>query len=389
MVADDWNNFAPRFGFAWRPFGADRTVVRGGGGIFYDSEMRHNFLQIANVPFLTTNVFPGFVGPTMDDPFPTGGGFPSVLPFALPKDYRDSYSEHWSLGVQREWIPGVVVDVSYIGNHMVKAQRLRNVNQPAPGQPRPYSGFGPIIMLEQAGSSLYHSLQMRAEGRLANDLTFISSYTWGHAIDDRPGQAMASQAGFTGMQDNNNPGLERADADFDVRHRYTFSYVYDLPRTRYQGTLGHVLNGWGLNGILTLQSGRPFTVFAANSNNSGTFENADRPDRVPGVDPTPADQGPDNWIDPAAFATPAPGTFGNLGRNTLRGPSLGLLNLSVVKNFEVAENRRLQLRTEFFNVSNHPNFGLPGRAFGGANFGVVSSTVTTERQIQLGLRYEF
>jgi hypothetical protein len=191
------------------------------------------------------------------------------------------------------------------------------------------------------------------------------------------------------MQNNNDPGLERADADFDVRHRYTLSFVYDLPRTSYDGVLGQMLNGWGLNSILTLQSGRPFTVFLANSNNSGTNENADRPDGVPGVDPRPADPGPDNWIDPAAFALPAPGAFGTVGRNTLRGPGLALLDLSLVKNFQVSEGGRLQFRTELFNVANHPNFGLPARAFGGTNFGVISSTVTSGRQIQFGLRYEF
>lgn len=388
LVEDDWNNFAPRLGFAWRPFRSANAVIRGGGGIFYDSEMRHNFLQIANVPFLTTRVFPDFVEPTMDDPFPTGSGFPSVVPFALPERYRDSYAGHWNLGFQREWMPGLMLEVSYVGNHMVKARRMRNLNQPLPGQPRPYAGFGPILMQEQAGSSVYHSLQVRTEARL-DRLSFVSSYTWGHAIDDRPGQAAASIAGFTGMQNNNDPGAERADADFDVRHRYTLSFLYDFPSTGLDGALGVFLDDWSFDGILTLQSGRPFTILAADSDNSGTGENADRPDRVVGIDPRPADQGPDNWIDPAAFSTPSPGTFGNVGRNTMRGPSLAVLDVAVVRSLGLGEGQRLQFRGEFFNFANHPNFGLPAREFGGANFGVISSTVTTERQLQLSLRYEF
>ena len=371
MVDDDLNNFAPRFGFAYRPGGSERTVIRAGGGIYYDNQQRHNFFQIVNPPFGDTRI--GF-GPTIDDPFSAGVSFP--LPFAIPKDYRDTYAEHWNLGIQHEILPGTVLDIAYVGNHVLKAQRLRDINSDGD-----FEGFGPILMQEQAGSSIFHSLQVRAERRFADGLALLSSYTWGHAIDDRPGEGLASQGnGITGFQDNSNPRVDRADADFDVRHRYTLSYVYALPDTGYNGAVGHLINGWGFNGILTLQSGRPFTI---NMPGSST-----RPDVVRGIDPVPADQGPDNWIDPAAFTAPA-GPFGDLGRNTARGPALRNLDVSIVKNFEVSEDRRLQFRTEIFNLTNTANFGLPNRVLGGSNFGLISSTVTTQRQIQFGLRYQF
>ena len=370
LVKDDWNNFAPRFGFAYRPLGSETTVIRAGGGIFYDNQQRHNFFQMTNSPFGDVRIGIG----TIDDPF--GVAFPNVLPFAIPVDYRDTYAEHWNFGIQKEILPETVLDVAYVGNHVLKAQRLRNVNSAGD-----FAGFGPILMLEQAGSSIFHSLQVRAERRFSNRLALISSYTWGHAIDDRPGEGFASQADPANpFQDNNNARADRADADFDVRHRYTLSFVYQLPDTSYEGMAGHLLNDWNMNSILTLQAGRPFTIHLPNR--------TVRPDVVPDVDPVASNQGPDNWINAAAFTSPA-GPLGNLGRNTARGPALRVLDFSIVKKFPIAEDRELQFRTEIFNLTNTPNFGLPDQEFGSGNFGVISSTVTSGRQIQFGLRYEF
>ena len=186
---------------------------------------------------------------------------------------------------------------------------------------------------------------------------------------------------------------ERGDADYDVRHRYTLSYIYELPNTNYEGLAGHLLNGWTVTGILALQSGRPFTVFQPPAFGpfgvSGTFGFGERPNVVKGTDPVPANQGPDNWINAAAFVTPAPGNFGDLGRNTLRGPALKNMDLSMVKRFQIDEGRELQFRTEFFNLTNHPNLGLPNQQFEVPGFGEIGTTVTRQRQIQFGLRYEF
>ncbi len=183
---------------------------------------------------------------------------------------------------------------------------------------------------------------------------------------------------------------EKASADYDVRHRYTLSYIYGLPNPNYEGLAGHILNGWGVNGILTLQSGRPFTVFQpAPFGVSGTFGFGYRPYVVAGTNPVPSNQGPDGWINAAAFATPARGSFGTLGRNTLRGPSLKNLDLSIAKTFQIDEGRSFQFRTEFFNLTNHVNLGLPNQQFGLPNFGEIGTAVTRQRQIQVGLRYEF
>jgi len=374
LVDDDWDNFAPRFGFAYRPFGDTTTVIRGGGGIYYDSEQRHNYFQIANTPFFETLRFQGF-GLTLDDPFP-GGSFP-LSPNAIEQNYRDSYFEHWTLSIQHQVAPETVLEVAYVGNHGVKLQRSRDVNDLIPGVGFPYAGYGSIRLFEQAAGSIFHSLQTRLERRFSDRFGFVAGYTWGHSIDDRPAQGLGSIRSF---QNHHEPGLDRADSDFDVRHRFTFSGMYNLPGTDYDGVLGQILNGWALNGILTLQSGRPFTVYMPNLDQ--------RPDAVAGVDPVPANQGPDNWINPAAYAAPA-GAFGTLGRNTQRGPGLQLVDISAVKGFDAGENNRLEFRAEFFNLFNHPNFGQPDPEFGSPTFGTIGTTLTSERQIQFGLRYDF
>src|SRR2546429_352333 len=229
----------------------------------------------------------------------------------------------------------LLVDSS-IENHTLKARRGRNVNQAINGV-RPYVGsfnglgFGNISLLEQSGSSKYNSLQSRVEKRFAQGLTFVSSYTLGHAIDDRPGQGSASS-----VQNNYDFRGERGDADFDVRHRWTVSGLYQMPVGANRRFGAHwnraaelILGGWGVNGIGSFQGGRTFTI-ALNQNVSRSLNpaGADRPNRIAGVSLVPANQGPDSWINAAAFSLPAVGTFGTAGRNIGRGPILSNVDFS-------------------------------------------------------------
>ena len=323
LTDNDLNNFAPRFGFAFMPFSESATVVRGGAGIFYDNDQRTNFQFIANPPFLVTQEFRANQIPTlsMDNPFPSNTGVVTLSPNAVTPHYVDTYAESWNLGVQHELYGGTLLDVSYVGNHTLKATRVRNINQPVNGV-RPYAGFAAINMYEQAGSSNFHSMQARAERRFAQGFSFISSYMWGHAIDDRPGQ------GGGRAQNNYNMRAERADADFDVRHRWTFSALYDLPfgagrrfGAGWKGPINALLGGWGIDGISTMQGGRPFTV-SLGQDFSGAGNGADRPNLVSGVDLVPDKQGPDNWINKSAFTPLETRTFGTAGRNIGRGPRL-------------------------------------------------------------------
>jgi outer membrane receptor protein involved in Fe transport len=365
LVDNDFNNFAPRFGFAWRPVG-DRTVVRASAGVFYDNDMRHNLEFATNPPFFFVRefVFP----PSLSDPFPASQASTTLRPNTIEKQFRDTYVEHWNFSVQHELLQGILAEAAYVGNHSVKARRLRNVNQSINGV-SPYPGFGPISLFEQAGSSNYNALQLRIERPFYRNLGFTSTYTWGHAIDDRPGQ------GGGRVPNNYNMRSERADADFDVRHNWASSVSFNVPwgETKPWGR-------WSVNAVTIVQAGRPFTVTVPGGNN-------ERPDVVPGIDWKPANQGPDHWVNPAAFAVLPQGLTGNLGRNTLRGPGLVNFDLSLVKTERIRDTR-MELRAEFFNIFNHPNFNLPNAVVGPA-LGVISSTSTPERQIQFGVKVNY
>jgi len=369
LVDSDFNNFAPRLGFAWRPFG-ERTVLRAASGIFYDSDMRHNAEIFSNPPFFFTREYASPV--SLSDPFTAAGVSSTLRPNTFDKKFRDTYAEQWSLSIQHEIVPNVLAEVAYIGNHSVKARRLRNINQPVNGA-LPYPGFASIVLFEQAGSSNYNALQVRAERRFSKGLGFTSAYTWSHAIDDRPGQ------GGGVSQDNYNMRAERGNADFDVRHRWVATGMYTLPFGA-----GKPWGGWNLSAISTLQSGRPFTVtlpFPFSLFGS-------RPNVVPGVDWRPLNQTADQWINPAAFSFPANGAPGNLGRNTLTGPAFYNLDLSLLKSHRFGNSGQVALRADLFNVLNHPNLGLPNNALG-SSLGLISATSASERQIQFGIKLGF
>jgi hypothetical protein len=361
LVDNDYNNFAPRLGFAWRPFG-ESTVIRGSGGIFYDNDLRHNLEFATNPPFFFVREFAS--PPSLSDPFPPGQSSSTLRPNTLDKKFRDTYIEHWNLSVQHEFLQRLFVQAAYVGNHSVKARRLRNINQAINGV-MPYPGFAQIFLFEQASSSNYNALQLHLERRFSQYLGFTSSYTWGHATDDRPGQ------GYGRVPNNYDMRSERGDADFDVRHTWASTLSVNLPWGSDKPW-----GRWSLHAIGILQSGRPFTVTVPSQNN-------DRPDVVPGVDWRHPDQGPDHWINPAAFA-PAAGPFGTLGRNTLRGPGLSNLDISLVKTDWIGDVR-MEFRAEFFNILNHPNFSIPN-AVVGPTLGVISSTASPERQIQFGVK---
>jgi hypothetical protein len=234
----------------------------------------------------------------------------------------------------------------------------------------PYPGFGSIALFEQAGNSNYHALQVRVERGFSKNFAYTSSYTWSHAIDDRPGQ------GAGRAPNNYNLQAERADSDYDVRHSWASSLSFRIP-----WATNKPWGRWSLNAIGIVQSGRPFTVTLPSA------PNGERPNVVTGVDWKPANQGPDHWINPAAFTTPVAGTFGNLGRNSLRGPGFANFDFSLVKVESIGETN-VEFRAEVFNIFNHPNFSVPSGVMG-TSLGVISATISPERQIQLGVKVGF
>jgi hypothetical protein len=259
-----------------------------------------------------------------------------------------------------------------VGNHTVKARRLRDLNA-AIGGVQPYPGYRAVTLFEQAGSSSYNALQVRVERRFSDGVGFLSSYTWGHAIDDRPGQGAGPSQNYYNMR------LERGNADFDVRHNWVVSGSLEPAFGR-----GRRWGGWSLSAISTLQSGRPFSVALAPPQ---AFI-GNRPN-VTGIDWRPEDQNPRNWINGNAFTLQGLSPLGGtLGRNTLTGPGLFNLDVAVSKKHRLSESGQIEFRADFFNVTNHPNFGLPNNLYG-SSLGLISSTSSPERQVQLGVKVGF
>ena len=406
----DKNNFAPRVGFAWT-FGDDQaTVLRGGYGIYYDqSPLAPAEALYFNSPFFDNNIFFSLPGLplTLDDPFPSF--FPFPLPdsaLAIQRDLRTGYMQHWNFNIERQLGRKTVLEIAYVGSKGTKLLTARDINQPQPSVlppglpfvPRPDPRFDDINLLESRSNSNYNALQARFQQRLFHGLTSLVSYTWSKSIDDASN--FFSSAGDPNFPQNSlNVAAERGRSNFDVRQRLSASYSYALPfgKGRHyladNGLISTILTGWETHGIITLQTGRPFTVaLLSEIDNSGTgrsilgFGANDRPNLV--GDPELSNGSTLQWFNTAAFAFPAPGTFGNAGRNILDGPGFQNVNASLVKNTALTERVNLQFRAEAFNLFNHPNFNLPDNFFGSPTFGRITSA-RDPRHIQFGLKLLF
>ena len=402
----DMNNWAPRVGLAWTPDVDGRTVVRGGYGIYYNqSPLAPGEGLYFNQPFFDFNLFFSLPGLplTLVDPFP------SVFPVQTPpsaitfqRDLRTPSLQQWSVSAQRQIGGRRAVEVAYVGSKGSNLLTGRDINQaqpsPAPFNLRPNPLFADIIAVESRGSSRYDSVQIKLQQRLNRGLSILAAYTLGKSTDDASG--FFSSAGDPNFpQDSNDPGAERGRSNFDVRHRVSLSFSYELPfgpGRRYAadaGWVSAVLADWQLAGILTLQSGRPFTVaLLPEIDNSNTgraflgFGANDRPN-LAGT-PTAPDPSAERWFNTDAFVFPAFGSFGDAGRNILDGPGFQNLNLALHKRIPLGEAADVQFRLEAFNVLNHVNLALPDAFLGSPAFGRVLSAGNA-RRLQLGVKLIF
>jgi hypothetical protein len=400
----DKNNFAPRVALAWA---FDRaTVVRAGYGVYYDqSPLAPGEGLYFNAPFFDFRFY--FQLPqaplTIFNPFPFNT--PSQSPpsaFAFDRNLRTSYTQHWNLSVQRQLGDNLVAELAYVGSKGSKLLAARDINQPqaSPQQPNlaPNPLFGEITQQEGSAASNYHSFQARLQQRLAFGLALLGAYTYGKSLDNASG--IFSSAGDPNYPQNSfNLRGERGRSGFDVRHRFSLSYSYDLPFGKGKSLLGAagiattLLTGWQTYGVITLQSGRPFTVALLpefDNSNTGVsnlgFLGNDRPNLTGQAKLDNPTQ--ERWFNTAAFAIPPFGSFGNSGRNILDGPGYQNVNFSIVKNTAIREAVTIQFRTEFFNLFNHPNFGLPDNFVGSPSFGRLISA-DSPRRIQFGLKLLF
>lgn len=409
-VDPDRNNFAPRVGFAWTIGRDERTVLRAGYGIYYDqSPLAPGEALYFNSPYFDNNIFFSLPGLplTLDNPFPSF--FPLPLPdsaLAIQRNLRTAYMQHWNANIQRQVGSNGVIELAYVGSKGTKLLTARDINQPQPSAlppglpfvPRPDPRFDDIDLLESRANSNYHSLQARFQQRFSRGLATLVSYTYSKSIDDASN--FFSSAGDPNFPQNSyNLRAERGRSNFDVRHRFSASYSYDLPfgkNKRYLSDAGWastLLSGWQTFGIVTLQSGRPFTVaLLSDIDNSGTgrsilgFGANDRPNVI--GDPNSGARTADRWFNTAAFTFPPLGAFGSAGRNILDGPGYQSVNASLVKNTALSERVNLQFRAEAFNLFNHPNFNLPDNFLGSPTFGRISSA-RDPRHLQFGLKLLF
>jgi hypothetical protein len=411
-------NLSPRIGLAWDAFGQGRTSVRGGYGWYFNTNNQQNLIvTITNPPFTPR---PVIASPTFPQPNLSATGILSIRP--VQWDLKNPNLHVWNLSVQQQLWWETVLTVGYAGTRGVHLLRSTDINIPTPhvlpdgtlfflpGQPRPNPAFTTIELKSSDGNSWYHALIVEVRRRWTSGFAVQSSYTFSRNIDTTQASTFFSDAtngtttAFPEFFGNNyNKGL----ADFHAKHNWVMHVLWSLPFARHtQGAARTLLHGWELAAISNVRSGSPLTVFVqANRSRSlwlpsqGPGIGFDRPNLRPGFTHESAVLGrPDQWFNPDAFELQPAGTFGNLGRGALIGPNLRAVDLSLAKNTPFllrGKERTVQFRAEAFNLFNRANFGTPSLiAFAGtaateqplASFGRIRSTVTSARQIQLGLR---
>ncbi len=402
-VQQDWKDFAPRFGFAYQAL--SHTVVRGGFGLFYNPNGNGGVnLRLERTPpygpiYLVNpgDLIPGQTFSQGLPPAPTvnltaAETSPSGAVLGVAGNFKNAYAEQFNLTVEQE-IPeiGSLLRVAYVGNLGRRLGTSWNLNTAVPGPGtnfnvrRPFynadPNLGDVTYSTSDGLSNYYSLQVSLEKRLSKGITALLGYTYAHAIDD----VGTDFGGGTGTPQNvlNRFG-DRGNSAFDLRQRFTLSYTYLLPGP-HKGALGYALGGWQLNGIIVSQTGLPFTVASNNStvnNNTGS-----RPNCI--ANATLSSPTIQDWFNLTAFATPAPYTYGNCGRNTLFGPGRTNFDQSIFKQFHIGDRLMVEFRAEVFNIFNHPQFGQPNATVPSGPAGTITSIVGNPRDMQVSARVVF
>jgi hypothetical protein len=364
----DLHDFAPRLGFAWQA--AKNTVVRAGYGIYFDYVPQDlliaNFTTSAGV--VTNPIGPKAVVPlsfdptafngtnlTPNPPIMNGVASPPYSIFVTPRNFRSPYTQNWNFNIQQKLAENASFEARYVGSKGTRLVRLTDLNEPDASGTRPNSNYSAIDELTPSSSSSYSALQAIGRIQATHGVSGFAAYVWSKSIDDASdGIDFVPGAAFP--QDPGNLPAERGPSLFDTRNRFTAAINYDLPSWSAGRKFG---TGWQLNTIISVQSGRPIPV-ANSTDTSGRFYFNQRPNLVPGVNPILSHWTPSTgYLNPLAFVQPAFGTFGDLGRNSIFGPGLSNVDFSITKNTRLTEWLNLQLRAEFFNIFNHPNFALP------------------------------
>ena len=412
-----YTNLSPRLGVAWDVFGNGRTAVRAGYGLYFNTNNHQNLIvTVTNPPFTPR---PVIANPTFPNPPFDRASAISMRP--VQYDLDNPRVHIYNANVQQEVWGRTAVTVGYAGSRGLHLLRSGDVNlaQPtgttadgrpfiAAGTPRINPSFSTIELKSSDGDSWYNAFIFEVRRRWSRGLSLQSSYTFSKSEDTTQASTFFSDAtnGTTSALPEFVPDYNRGPSDFDTRHNWVMNFTVALPGQGMTGAAGAILGGWNLAGIWTMRSGNPLTVFVTTNRSRSQWNPSrgpgigqDRPDYAPGYGPDNAVLGrPEQWFDPAAFRLQPAGTFGNTGRGDLTGPNLRTLDAALSKSVSwVRIGGRVELRLEAFNVLNRTNFGVPElRAFSGtegqpvlATFGRISNTVTSSRQIQVGVRVVF
>jgi hypothetical protein len=430
LMKPNYRDFAPRVGMSYGL--GNKTTLRAGYGIFYSSNYfwegqgargtwpyaLADTIEGDNAPSTAPSalIYDETMYPNYNAPVP---GTPADAQHTMGRYNKTPYSEQWNFGVQRELARNLMLEVEYVGDGGRHMSLFTNRNDPLPGPGsvgfpghfRPYQyadplmgtyptspGLGAVSDMENSVSSAYNGLQVKLDKKFSNGLQFLASYAWAHYIDI--GGSGFSQS--SAPQNDLNPAGDRGDGNFDERHIFTGSWVYELPWGKGRQFMSNapaiangILGGWEFTGIMKANTGGPLGMGVNfDDANVGQRSLTERPNLVPGqIQRTTPATGADQtvgYLNPAAFVVAPLYSYGNLGRNTARNLGFQEFELGLYKNFPIREGKEsLQFRAEFFNAFNHVNLGGIDGTIEDATFGDIGGTNNNSREIQLALKLRF
>ncbi|MGA7925344.1 MAG: carboxypeptidase-like regulatory domain-containing protein [Candidatus Sulfotelmatobacter sp.] len=412
----DWSDWGPRLGLAWQV--DDKTVVRAGYGIVYDSLMgfEQDWKGIANSWPATGGVFNNVPLNQLGQPLTTveqtfGQAASLALPGPSPwtqdnwffdPHQKDPRSQQWNLEIQRQMGANLALSVGYVGSHNTRVSSTGLWNTAtSPGGTPPFPWYqGTPFYSTSTGNAEYNALQVKLERRFARSFQYLVSYTWSKSIDlgssgffdveNGPGAG-----GDSNLQNYYDPRGSRGVSAYNIPQFLSMTGIWDLPFGRGKRYLNHgvanqVVGNWQVNGLVQLRSGQPYNLAVsgdvANIGNTNSFWNYARPNIV--GDPNPGHPTVAEWFNPNAFAVPVD-SYGDFGRNVLRSPAVYNADFSVFKNFPIGERYLISFRAEFFNIFNIQNYGVPNTLIGAAGAGQITYNVLPPREIQFGLHVGF
>lgn len=414
-VDNDYNNFAPRLGLAYRV--SDTWVIRAGAGVYYDTRTGQIAQQAFSNPPTSSTLeadcsAPGtpcrlnqpdnwtYLDPMYDPnriPFPTSPSDQLQI-FGTERKTKMDHAYQYNFTIQKQLKGNLLIETAYVGTKGTNLMARRNFNPLIPqadgSTVRQYPGFGTLLVTAQNGSSTYHSFQTTVRKR-SKYTNLLGAYTWGKTIGNGDDGARF----FTSLFPTpwNDFSRAKGPANFDRTHRFTLVANQDLPNHFSGGAGKFLLNNWSLNAFVVSQTGTPVTIYNRDSGQglggiatdptAPFFANVNT--GVPLLTPGDLKENLRNYINPAAFFRAPRGTYGNSGRGMLRGPGQFTIDFSVFKDFKFTERINTQFRTEMFNVLNKANFGNPGNNIDNAGYGQITSTSVNARLIQMALKFTF